>query len=295
MATLAIVNPAAGNGRARRVWEQVRRDVDGVRRWDCALSERVGHARDLALAAASAGYERVVAVGGDGTLCEVASGLVGSETALASVPAGTGNDCVRNFGIPRDARSAARLAASGAPRPVDLGEIRTPHASTWFLSVAGFGFDAEVAWRANRARRVVGGPGVYVLGVLQALRHYASPTMRLWIDGRVVIEGPIFLVAVANGASYGGGMLIAPDARPDDGAFEVCIVHRLSRLEVLRMLPSLYSGGHRHHPAVEFVRCSELHAESAEAVRCQADGELVGTLPATFTIRPGALRYVTGS
>src|ERR687885_1165581 len=116
----------------------------------------------------------------------------------------------------------------------------------------------------------------------------------MWIDGRVV-EGPIFLVAVANGTSYGGGMRIAPDARPDDGSFEVCIVHRLSRLEVLRMLPSLYSGGHRQHPAVEFVRCSELRAESAEGVRCQADGELVGDLPATFRIRPGALRYVIGS
>jgi diacylglycerol kinase (ATP) len=292
--TLAIVNPAAGNGRAPRVWEQVRRDVDGVRHWECALSERVGHARELALAAARAGYERVVAVGGDGTLCEVASGLVTSTTVLASVPAGTGNDSVRNFGIPRDARAAARLAASGAPRAIDLGEIRTAHTATCFLSVAGFGFDAEVAWRAKRTRRVVGGTGVYLLGVLQALRHYSSPAMRVWIDGRVV-EGPMFLVAVANGASYGGGMLIAPDARPDDGSFEVCIVNRLSRLEVLRMLPSLYSGGHRHHPAVEFVRCSELRAESAETVRCQADGELVGDLPATFRIRPGVLRYVTGA
>jgi diacylglycerol kinase (ATP) len=139
----------------------------------------------------------------------------------------------------------------------------------------------------------VGGTAIYVLGVVQALRHYASPPMRLTIDGRL-IERQLFLVAVANGASYGGGMLIAPDAKSDDGLFDVCLVDRLSRLEVLRMLPSLYSGGHRHHPAVEFVRCRQLRAESVDDVRCQADGELVGDLPATFHIRSGALRYVTG-
>jgi diacylglycerol kinase (ATP) len=293
VATLAIVNPVAGNGRAPRVWEQVRRDVDGLRAWECATTERAGHARELALSAARAGYERVVAIGGDGTACEVANGLATTETALASIPAGTGNDCVRNFGIPRDPRAAASLAVRGVPRRVDLGEIHTPQASAWFLNVAGFGFDAEVAWRANRMPRIVGGTAVYVLGVVQALRHYSSASMRLSLDGQLV-DRQLFLVAVANGASYGGGMLIAPDARPDDGVFDVCLVDRLSRLEVLRMLPSLYSGGHRHHPAVEFIRCRELQAESAASVKCQADGELVGDLPATFSMRTGALRYVTG-
>ena len=99
---------------------------------------------------------------------------------------------------------------------------------------------------------------------------------------------------MANGPSYGGGMQVAPDARSDDGIFDVCVIGNISRAEVLRLVPSMYSGGHRTHPAVEFFRCTELHASSLASVHCQADGELVGTLPATFKIHPGGLQCVTG-
>ena len=129
--------------------------------------------------------------------------------------------------------------------------------------------------------------------MLQTLWQFRSPSMRITLGDRTV-ERRVFLVAVANCASYGGGMRIAPDAVPDDGLFDVCVVGDLSRLAVLRLIPKLYSGGHRSHPAVELVRCREVHAQSSVRVRCQADGELVGDLPASFRIHPGGLRCVTG-
>src|SRR5258707_1186150 len=107
------------------------------------MSEHVGHARELAQSAAQAGYERVVVVGGDGTMCEVASGLAHTQTAVAMIPAGTGNDCSRNLNIPTDAVTAANLALDGPVRAVDLGEIQTSTGSMHFVNVAGFGFDAE--------------------------------------------------------------------------------------------------------------------------------------------------------
>ena len=295
MHPLVVVNPAAGNGRAARVWERVARALTGagLTDWESVTTAGVGHARELAHAAAIAGCERVVAVGGDGTICEVANGVAHTSTAVGMVPAGTGNDSCRNLGIPRLPFAAARLALSGPIRTIDLGEVQTERGSTFFVNVAGFGFDAEVSSRVNALPKRLGGTVPYVLGVLQTLRHFRSPSLRLMIGGRRVTRR-VFVVAVANCASYAGGMRIAPDARPDDGLFDVCVVGDLSRLAVVRLIPKLYSGGHRSHPAVELFRCDEVQAQSSVRVRCQADGELVGDLPARFTIHPRGLRCVTG-
>jgi len=291
--SLVIVNPVAGNRRAVKVWERVQLRVDGLRQCDCVISECMGHARELAQSAAQAGYERVIAVGGDGTVSEVASGVAHTPTAVAIIPAGTGNDCCRNLGIPSDPLAAGNLALRGAVQHVDLGEIQTGQGTTYFVNVAGFGFDAEVATRANSMAKLGSGTVPYVLGVLQALWRCSSPLMRLCVDARKV-EQPVFLVAVGIGASYGGGMRIVPDAVIDDGLFDVCVIGAISRLEVLRLVPKMYSAGHRAHQAVEFFRCRELRAESTSRVRCQADGELVGELPATFKIHAGGLQCVTG-
>jgi diacylglycerol kinase (ATP) len=288
--TLAIVNPVAGNGAAARIWKRL-----PSYGWECHTTESVGHARELASAAVSDGYDRVVAIGGDGTVCEVANGLAHTETALAIIPVGTGNDTALNLGIPADPVAAAALADSGPARPIDLGEVRTRQRRMYFVNVAGFGFDAEVAWRVNRLPKLIGGTLPYVAGVLQTLWQYRSPDMRICLDGdERVVDRRVFLAAVGNCASYGGGMRIAPEARPDDGIFDLCVVSHLGRLEVLRIFPKLYSGGHVGHPAVEMLRCRAITADADRRVLCHADGELVGALPAQFVMLPGALRCVTG-
>lgn len=278
------------------MFAQLRRDVAAVSAWECAETERPGHARELAATAARDGFERVVAIGGDGTVCEVANGLAHSDTLLGIVPLGTGNDVAVNLNIPRHPAAAASLAAGGPPRRLDLGQITTDGASMCFVNVAGFGFDAEVATRVNRMPKLpyIAGTLPYVAGVLQTLWQYRAPRMHITLDGQP-LERAVFLVAVGNCASYGGGMRIVPDARPDDGAFDVCIVKDLSRLEVLRLLPKLYSGGHVGHPAVELYRCRSLTADADFRVLCQADGELFGGLPAQFSVLPGALQCVTGA
>lgn len=297
MPTLAIVNPVAGNGRSHRIWERLRARVEAVQAWRCVSTERAGHARELAHQAASAGYERVVAVGGDGTVNEVANGLAGTRTALAIIPTGSGNDSVRNLAIPSQPAEAAMLAAHGDAREVDLGTIRLAGRATYFLNVAGFGFDAEVAYRVNRPPwmwlKVLGSTTPYVATVLYTLWAYRSARMRLDLDGQVH-EQPVFLVAVANGPCYGGGMRIVPPALPDDGLLDVCVVRQVSRIEVLKLVPRMYSGGHVGHPAVKLARCRELSVDADCRVRCHADGEIVGELPARFGVVPGALRCVVG-
>ena len=294
MRILAVVNPVAGNGSARRRFARLLDHHSAARTWEHVTTAHPGHARELAARAADDGYDRVLAIGGDGTVCEVANGLAGSQTALGIIPLGTGNDSATNLGIPSDPVLAVDHATTGEPRPIDLGEITTSQGTTFFVSVAGFGFDAAVAWRVNRMPKLIGGTLPYLAGVMLTLWQYRSAGMRICFDGRVV-ERRVFMAAVANHASYGGGMRIAPHARADDGLFDVCLVRDLSRFEVLRLVPRIYSGGHVGHPAVEMIRCVELTAETSAKVRCHADGELVGDLPAQFKIHPGALRCVTGS
>ena len=291
--TLAIVNPAAGRRAAPRIWQHIRAAVEATRSWECATSQGPDHARALAAAAAQGGFERVIAIGGDGTVCEVANGLAGSQTTLGIIPAGTGNDVCDNLAIPRNPIAAARLAATGEPRSIDLCQIQTRQRASYFVNIAGFGFDAEASWRVNRLPKVVGGTLPYVAGVLQTLWRYRSPRMRVSIDGQHV-DRRVFLVAVGNCPSYAGGMRIVPRAVPNDGLLDVCLVKDLKRIDVLRIVPKLYSGGHVAHPAVEMFRCRSVTADADARVLCQADGELVGELPVRFGILPGALQSVTG-
>jgi diacylglycerol kinase (ATP) len=231
----------------------------------------------------------VVAVGGDGTVTEVANGLVGSDCALAIIPAGTGNDFLRALGIPPDPRAAAQLAFGGTPRPVDVGRIVTAAGSRHFVNVASYGFDAEVA---RRARPLPFGSSLrYLVAALQTLRELRPRAVRVDVDGRH-IERHVLLVAIANGHRYAGGLRIAPGAMVDDGWFDLCLVRGLRRAAVLGLLPRVYRGEHRHHPAVELVRCREVELSAADAMAGQADGEPLGGLPARFLLLPGALQCV---
>ena len=292
---LVIVNPAAGGGRAPAAWERARRQLHLQTGIDCVPTEAPGHARQLARQAVARGVERVVAVGGDGTVSEVAAGLAGTDASLGIVPAGTGNDFSHTLGLPRQPAAAARLALHGFARRIDLGHVQLADRSATFVNVAGCGFDAEVV-RRTRAARGVGGTLPYLLAVLRSVWTFRPRSLRLVLDDGDTLTRRALSVAVAIGPSYGGGLRIAPQAAIDDGLLDVCLIGDLHPLELLAVLPRAYRGTHIRHPKVELFRCRELHVESAssEPTGCQADGELVGQLPARFSIQPGGLWCVVG-
>jgi diacylglycerol kinase (ATP) len=289
---LAIVNPAAGRGRAAQVWNRLLVAHASV---ECVMTEAPGHARHLALDAAKRGVERVVVVGGDGTVSEVADGVAGTQVAVGVVPAGTGNDFSRALGLPPEAGAAARLAFGGSTRWIDLGQVRVGERHVAFVNVAGCGFDAEVVRRTSAAPRL-GGMLPYLIGIVRTLTAFRPRLMRLEVDGQP-LERRALGVAVANGPRYGGGMLIAPHAVIDDGLFEVCLIGDVTPMQLLALLPRLYAGTHTGHRAVEFFKCRELRVAPVMSadVSCQADGELLGAIPVTFTIQPRGLLCVTGA
>lgn len=283
----AVINPLAGRGRAARAWPLARGILEEAS-WTIteSRSQRRGHAVELA---ASAEAEVVIAVGGDGTAHEVANGILQSrrQAALGVVPIGSGNDFARALGLPRDPVDAARVIVQARPRPIDVGEVN----GRYFLTIAGAGFDGEVAQQVNRWPKLLGGTATYLLGILKMLVVYEPVDSEIVVDGNLSRER-LFLIAVGNTAWNAGGMWLVPAARPDDGLLHVVIAGPLTRFETLCVLPRVFSGGHLLHPKVRQAQGSVIRVASALPLAVQADGESVGRLPATFTVHPNALNVL---
>ena len=283
-----VVNPSSGRGKGRtfgvRATERLRSLGCDVEAFE---SRSAPHLAELGAEAAER-HEVVAALGGDGTIALVAQGVIGTSAALAIVPAGTGNDLAANLGYKRkDAMAACAVIAAGRRRRIDVGRIE---GHRMFLCVAGGGFDSETNREAN-AIKYLRGPAVYVAAVIRTLRRFSPAAFTVTLDG-VQKRFRGFFVAVGNAASYGGGMKITPDARLDDGVFDVCLVGEMSKPALLGQLPRLFTGGHVRHPAVEVLRAATVTIEADRTFSLYADGEEIGPLPATLTIDPSALEVV---
>ncbi|MDR7481345.1 MAG: diacylglycerol kinase family lipid kinase [Armatimonadota bacterium] len=280
----AVVNPQAGWGRGGRIWPRVRLVLEQAG-WSVttSLTERRGHAMEVARAARA---DLILAVGGDGTVHEVVNGVLaaGGQVPVGIVPVGTGCDFARAMGMPRDPIAAARALPGCEHRQVDVGRVN----DRYFLTVAGVGFDGEVAARVNRWPKVVGGTLLYVAGILATLATYAPVEVALDVDG-VRTRERVFLVAVGNTAWNAGGMWLVPAARPDDGLLDAVVAGPLGRLETLAVLPKVFSGRHLGHAKVRQARGRVIRVDGVRPLPIQADGELVGRLPATFSVLPQAL------
>jgi diacylglycerol kinase (ATP) len=291
-APLILVNPAAGGGRAARVARSL-----GTRPGSMVVAESRERMRELAAGASDTGHDRVVVVGGDGSVQDAVNGLLGGDrpVPLGIVPAGSGNDLARSLGLPRDAQAALELALGDQLTTVDAALARRPTAARWFVSAAGVGFDAQVA--AALARRPpaarLGSLG-YLLTTLAELRRYRNVRLALRLEtpeGELQIEQTCLFAAIANGPYYGGGMRICPEARLGDGLLDVCLVGDISRLGALREIPGIYRGAHVRNPAVSFFTVSALEIDGR--ARAHLDGEPFGALPVRFEVVPAALRIAS--
>lgn len=290
-APIIIVNPTAGGGRAGRLLGWLRERL--VHRPDARLvvTDAPGDAERWA-ADTTGRHDRVIAVGGDGTVQETVNGLLdgASGATLGIVPVGTGNDLARSLGLSGDPAVAWTSAIGERTAAVDVAAARRADGRTrWFASAGGVGFDAEVARAmAGRRGRQRGRTG-YLATALMQLWGYRNRPVRVTLDGDEAIERSVLLVAVTNGAYYGGGMHIAPGAQVDDGMLDVCIVGDIGRLDALRQIPNLYRGRHVEHPAVELRRARVVELDGGPETLAHLDGEPFGELPIRIEVRPGAL------
>lgn len=287
-----VLNPASQSGGSADVKQTVRQLAVESGVATVFDTVRAGHGTELAREAVDKGFERVVAVGGDGTVNEVMNALVRTPAALAVVPLGTGNDWVRTVGIPNDPVEAWKVAVGGRVVESDVGEA-VGH--RYFLNVAGVGFDAEVARTIGEASGLLAKLGPkqrYEYSVLRTFFGYRGADTVLTIDGEERKLDKLFLLAVAVAKYYGSGMMIAPEAEIDDGLFDLVWGRDVRMHELPGLLSQIYKGTHISHPKVGSCQCKEVSLSSVVPLPFHLDGDVVGTLPVTFRIHEKALRIV---
>jgi YegS/Rv2252/BmrU family lipid kinase len=289
-----ILNPRANAGRALGLLPELAGALTATGwRHEIYVTTGPGDATDAARRFAEQGAELVLVVGGDGTINEVANGLLGHDrTCLGIIPAGRGADLMRSLGgHPRPLADLAGLRAA-APRRIDLGLATFVNgASRAFVNVAGVGFDAEVA-RLTARSRLPGRHAPYLAGLGRALVGYRNQEMSVAVDGQR-ITGTMRAVVAANGRFFGGGFQIVPGAALDDGLLDAAIISDIGRLDLVRTVPSLYRGAHTGHPCFRHLPARTIQVTTALPARVEVDGEVAGHAPVIFTVLPGALRIVT--
>jgi len=290
------VNPAAAGGTTGKRWPEIahhaaQRGLDG----DSLISERPGQLTALAADAVANGATMLVVVGGDGSVNEVVNGIADAEgVELAVIPRGTGWDFVRTFDIPRDLDAAVDVALNGVVREIDLGVVtyRTwggENARSVFANVASAGISGAIAQRANESSKALGGKVSYYWATLSVFFGWQTGEMRVSVDGESR-SGKMIDAVVCNGRYLGGGMMMCPEAEPDDGVFDVLLIGDVTKRDLMLVLPKTYKGKHLPHPRLELLRGKVVTVKSAEPLPIELDGEQPGTTPARFEVLPRALR-----
>jgi len=293
-----IANPSAGRGKVGAALGEVERVLK-----DAALDYRIvetthpGHATQAAGDALRGGERYLVAAGGDGTVHEVVNGMledggpVAADAVLGVVAAGSGCDFVRSFGIPGDAVQAAGHLAGDAVRQIDVGRVTYAagdgQVSRYFANIAQVGLGASVVAQAARLPALLG-PTRYNAGFWLALPGFRRATVTLEADGQAY-EWRAHNVVVANCQFYGGGMRISPKSEPDDGVLDVLVMVG-PKSDAFTIVPKVYKGTHLPHRNIVELRASRIRVEADAPLVIEADGETLGTTPATFEIIRQAIR-----
>ncbi len=282
-----VLNPAAGRGRAAACRGDICAYLEGRGigvEWHATRG--TGHAEKIV--ATLPDEALVVAVGGDGTVHEVAAACVGTGRVMGILPLGSGNDYVKALGVGTDLGRALEVIADGAVRRVDVGEVN----GVRFNNGLGIGFDAEVAAGVAKAPAYLGGFGGYLWSVGRLLWGFECREARLKLGDEEILAETI-LVAVALGTTYGARFKLAPESNLEDGAFDVVWSEEVSRVEVLRLIPSVLRGTHLAHPKIHFARAAEVEVSLMEPVPAHVDGEMLSpTRNFRARVLPRALRVL---
>jgi diacylglycerol kinase (ATP) len=305
---LIIVNPTSAGGSTRDLWPAIASDLrTHFGPFKCAFTVKRGDARALSERGAREGSKLIVACGGDGTISEVANGILesGQDAELGILPSGTGGDFRRTLAIPTRPAAAAQVLRNGRSRTIDAGKVtyinhRGDFESRYFVGVASFGMSGEVINRVKGKRRkslagmqLLGGKASFAAAAVETVLMEPNVTIRIEVDGKQERRISVVNVCVANARYFGGGMKIAPGAKLDDGKLDLITIGDLSPLDILVNAPKLYFGAHLGMQRVHHSNAKHITARPAEsnvAIALEIDGELPGRLPASFEIVPRALR-----
>ena len=305
-AWMVIVNPKAGSGRGLKDWPVISNQMyDSNLNFTCLFTEHKYHAIELTVRAINDGCRNIVAIGGDGTIHEVVNGIFlqkavpTTEICLAVIPAGTGNDWIRMFGISKTYSEAVRSLVEKRTVLQDAGRIsyyetRVKH-TRYMANVAGLGYDAVVNLKYNNLKDDGKyGKFLYLRSTLQTFLKFTPKKFSIKTDGVPFYEGMVFSGAVGIGKYNGGGMQQTPEAEFDDGLMDLTIIKKMSKLRIIRNFKVLYSGNLYSIPKVLHTQAKKIEIETWPETRIEIDGEAVGTSPFIFELVPQCIRVVVG-
>lgn len=307
---LVIINPESAGGATRDAWPRIASDLRShFGAFTLVFTDRPGQGTELAADAARRQVKLIIACGGDGTISEVANGILQSaeDVELGILPSGTGGDFRRTVGIPARARAAADILRNGRSRAIDVGRVTfinhdRSEETRYFLGVASFGMSAAVIervkdggpdWLPNKLPKWLSGRLSFGASMLEVASSSSSTKVVVQLDNKLEQHFTLANFCVANARYFGGGMKIAPDAKLDDGQFDVISIGDLGAARIMTNAPRIYSGTHLNMHQVNHTLARKVLARPANKdsiVLLDIDGELPGHLPATFQILPGALR-----
>lgn len=301
-----IINPVAGKCKGLTDWPLISKLLrDNGIIYDAVFTEKKYHATELAVEAINKSYQKIIVVGGDGTLHEVVNGVFiqqripTTEITIAVVPVGTGNDWVRMYGIPHRYTDCVLAIVGGRSILQDIGHLSYYESKVnqrrYMANMAGIGLDARVNERYTRKKEkgIVTGRLTYIMTLIHSLITYRSIRMKIWVDGEKVLEGKVLTGAIAIGKYNGGGMLQAPKAVADDGLFDLTIIHNASSFTVLRYFRALFDGNIYNVPQAKFFRGRDIRIEAERGI-IEVDGEPLGISPFEFNGLTRMIRVIVG-
>ncbi len=305
---LVIVNPKSAAGSTESLWAGIASDLRAhFGAFQVAFTKRAGDGLTLAKRGAENGRKFIIACGGDGTINEVANGILesGKPCELGVLPSGTGGDFRRSLEMPNDSREAAKALRDGATKTIDIGKVTffnrdDDQVSRYFLNVASFGLSAAIIERVKTSAKLewlpndlLRGKTSFALSTLQEVLGVDFVTVKVRIDNGEAKNLNTINFCVCNARFFGGGMKIAPDAKLNDGKFDVVNIGDIKTAKILLNAYKLYNGSHLELPEVKATQAKRVEvspAEKHQTIHIEIDGELPGKLPATFEILPNALR-----
>ena len=297
-----IVNPVSANSKTGKRWPDMKEVMirEGLE-FDFSLTEKPGHATALAAEYLKNGYDLIISVGGDGTANEVVNGffadgvLIRPEASFGFISTGTGCDLGRTINTPAEIDLAVRKIIESPERFIDLGLVSYSSGNNFvkrvFINVAGLGLDGDTVARVNRTTKIFGGFFSFLWGTLVSLLLYKNQKMIIKVDGKIICNEPVTLVTFCNGRYFGGGMNIAPHAVIDDGLFDIIILRDLSKLNLIKSLPSVYKGRHLSHPRIISLKGKNIEVDAGSDALLNIDGEQPGNAPVEVTILPQVLKF----
>lgn len=296
--TRVIVNPESNKGRTKKRWKEIKEALKAfIKEFKYEFTERPFQAIELSKRAIKEGTDLIVGVGGDGTINEIANGfyenekIINPKTVLAIIPSGSGCDFIRSLNIPLSLKQALKVITQAPSSWIDIGKVRFKNhhgqeRERFFLNVADFGIGGEVVKKVNE-NRLKRKASSYFRCLLSTFLAYKNRRVRLRIDGRELPPGQYLIGTISNGRIFGKGMKIAPQAKLDDGLFDVVLIKGMKTLEFFRNVWRIYAGSHLSHPKISLLRGKRIEAypeEGEKEVLIELDGEQLGRLPAVFEI-----------